>query len=77
VLSFVCGRREEGAVVWYEQGVRRLGCIRQPIAAVRRVGAVHNIAVVDFLTDGEVDVAVDLLELRNLGGRRAFIGQSK
>ncbi len=31
-------------MVWYEQGVSRVGCIRQPIAAVRRVGAVHNIA---------------------------------
>ena len=34
--------------MWYEQGVRSVGCIRQPIAAVRRVGVVHNIAVVDF-----------------------------
>ena len=34
--------------------MRRVGCIRQLIAAVRRVGAVHSIvAVVDF--DGEVE----------------------
>ena len=33
-------------MVWYEHGVKRVGCIRQPIAAVRRVGAVHNIAVI-------------------------------
>lgn len=34
-----------GAVVWYVQGARRVGCIRQPITAVRSVGAVHNILI--------------------------------
>jgi hypothetical protein len=32
-------RRELGDVVWYAQGERRVGWSRQPIAAVRRVGA--------------------------------------
>jgi len=32
-------RRGVGEVVWYAQGERRVGCRRQPIAAVRRVGA--------------------------------------
>jgi hypothetical protein len=32
-------RRGVGEVVWYVQGDRRVGCRRQPIAAVRRVGA--------------------------------------
>lgn len=32
-------RRGFGDVVWYVQGVRRVGRRRQPIAAVRRVGA--------------------------------------
>ena len=33
------GRIEVGDVVWYAQGERRVGWSRQPIAAVRRVGA--------------------------------------
>jgi len=36
-------RRGVAGAVWNEVGVRRVGCIRQPIAAVRRVGAVHSI----------------------------------
>jgi hypothetical protein len=31
------------ALVWYVHGVRSVGCIRQPIAAVLRVGAVSSI----------------------------------
>ena len=32
-------RRGAGEVVWYVLGERRVGCRRQPIAAVRREGA--------------------------------------
>jgi hypothetical protein len=48
--------------------VRRVGCIRQLIAAVRRVGAVHSMSLLLILSEkwrSEVDVAVDLLELRS------------
>lgn len=38
-------RRGVGGAVWNELVVRSVGCIRQPIAAVRRVGAVHSIVV--------------------------------
>jgi hypothetical protein len=36
-------RRGVGCAVWNGLVVRSDGCIRQPIAAVRRVGAVHSI----------------------------------
>lgn len=36
-------RRGVGEVAWYAHGVRRVGCSRQPMAAVRRVGAAPNI----------------------------------
>jgi hypothetical protein len=36
------GRKLLGAVVWYAQGVRIVGCILQPRTAVRRLGAVHS-----------------------------------
>jgi len=39
-------RTEEDEVVVYVHGVKRVGCIRQPIAAVRRAGAVHSISKV-------------------------------
>jgi len=39
-------QRPEEDVVVYVHGVKRVGCIRQPIAAVRRVGAEHNISEV-------------------------------
>ena len=32
--------------VVYADGVKSVGCIRQPIAAVRRVGAVHSMSLV-------------------------------
>lgn len=44
VMELSLVRRGEGeVVVEYVQGVRRVGCNRQPMAAVRRVGAVPNI----------------------------------
>lgn len=36
------GRKLLGAVVWYAQGVRIVGCILQPRTAVRRLGALHS-----------------------------------
>ena len=41
VLGVSVQRAEEDVV--YVHGVRRVGCIRQLIAAVRSVGAVHSI----------------------------------
>lgn len=38
------GRRGED--VWYVLDVRRVGCILQPMAAVRKVGAVHSILTI-------------------------------
>ena len=40
-----CARTGAGELVWYALGARSVGCIRQPIAAVRKVGAVYSILV--------------------------------
>jgi hypothetical protein len=39
LLEIVSEVRRGVCCVWYAQGVRRVGCRRQPIAAVRNVGA--------------------------------------
>lgn len=41
-------RGEVDVVVLYVQGVRRVGCNRQPMAAVRRVGAATNIVKFEY-----------------------------